>query len=67
MFGAALGARISKEINVGDYLLIAETIGDEGYEGSRSDPPLKVLAETVVELSSPDKVVMGEGSRLTAP
>lgn len=52
---------ISKEINVGDYLLIAETVGDEGYEGSRSDPPLKVLAETVVELSSPDKVVMGRG------
>jgi transglutaminase-like putative cysteine protease len=52
---------ISKEINVGDYILIAETIGDDRYEGSRSDPPLKVLAETVVELSSPDRVIMGRG------
>ena len=50
---------ISKEINVGDYIIIAETIGDDKYEGSISDPPLKVLAETIIELSCPDKVIMG--------
>ncbi len=52
---------ISKDVNVGDYILIAETFGDDVYESSRSDPPLKVLAETVVELSSPEKVIMGRG------
>ena len=50
---------VSKEINVGDYLIIAETVGDDKYEGSTSDPPLRVLAETTVELSCPEKVVMG--------
>jgi len=47
------------EIMVGDYNLIAHTLETWSYRESWSDPPIKVVAETVVTINGPRQVYMG--------
>jgi len=47
------------EIMVGDYNLIAHTLETPNYKESWSDPPLKVMAETVVKITGPRQVYQG--------
>ncbi len=47
------------EIMVGDYNLIAHTLETRSYRESWSDPPIKVVAETVVTINGPRQVYMG--------
>ena len=47
------------EIMVGDYNLIAHTLETPNYKESWSDPPIKVMAETVVKITGPRQVYQG--------
>ena len=47
------------EIVVGDYNLIAHTLETPNYKESWSDPPIKVMAETVVKITGPRQVYQG--------
>ncbi|MBA7475977.1 hypothetical protein ES707_11352 [subsurface metagenome] len=46
-------------ITVGDYFVDAHTLGDSRYNGSWSDPPIKVVSKTDILLTAPDKVIAG--------
>ncbi len=48
----------SAELEVGDYMLVAYTIGDGAYKGSWSDPPIRIMTETevLIEASGPKYV-----------
>jgi transglutaminase-like putative cysteine protease len=43
----------------GYYLVQAHTLGNQFYNGSWSDPPLKVVTKSEVTLYAPDKVITG--------
>jgi transglutaminase-like putative cysteine protease len=47
------------EILVGDYDLIAHSLETAYYLESYSDPPIKVIAETIVEITGPSQVYEG--------
>jgi len=48
----------SAELEVGDYQLVAYTIGNGAYKGSWSDPPIRIMTETeaFIEASGPAHV-----------
>jgi len=46
-------------ISNGYYLIQAHTLGDYVYNGSWSDPPLKVVTKTDIVLSMPEKAIAG--------
>jgi transglutaminase-like putative cysteine protease len=48
------------EILVGDYNLIAHTLETLNYRESWSDPPIKVMAETIVKITGPRQVYQGK-------
>ena len=48
------------EILVGDYNLIAHTLETLKYRESWSDPPIKVMAETIVKITGPRQVYQGK-------
>jgi len=48
------------EILVGDYNLIAHTLETRNYKESWSDPPIKVMAETIVKITGPRQVYQGK-------
>jgi transglutaminase-like putative cysteine protease len=48
------------EIQVGDYNLIAHTLETINYRESWSDPPIKVMAETIVKITGPRQVYQGK-------
>ena len=48
------------EILVGDYNLIAHTLETLKYKESWSDPPIKVMAETIVKITGPRQVYQGK-------
>ncbi len=48
------------EILVGDYNLIAHTLETLHYRESWSDPPIKVMAETIVKITGPRQVYQGK-------
>lgn len=50
---------IPRCIEVGDYLVEVDTTGNDVYNGSSSDPPLRILTETSIDLTAPEKVVAG--------
>ncbi|HXX87090.1 MAG TPA: transglutaminase domain-containing protein, partial [Candidatus Acidoferrum sp.] len=50
---------VSKDIQVGNYLIIAHAIGNSQYQDSWSDPPISIMAETSLAVTSPSKVIMG--------
>ena len=43
----------------GYYLVQAHTLGDHRYNGSWSDPPLKVVTQSELTLEAPEKVITG--------
>ena len=47
------------DILVGDYNLIAHTLETRNYRESWSDPPIKVMAETIVTITGPRQVYQG--------
>ncbi|MBS7657522.1 hypothetical protein KEJ33_06335, partial [Candidatus Bathyarchaeota archaeon] len=47
------------DLIVGDYFLVAQTIENDRYEGSWSDPPIKIMARTELVLSAPREVAVG--------
>lgn len=42
----------SADLEVGDYMLVAYTIGNNVYKGSWSDPPIRIMAETEVYIEA---------------
>jgi len=46
-------------ISVGDYLIQAHTLGNNRYNESWSDPPLRVVSETQIDFTLPKKVISG--------
>jgi len=56
---------IPLNITVGDYFVIAETIGGGRYLGSRSDPQVKVVAKTYISASCPEKAIAGRSFRIS--
>ena len=48
------------EILVGEYNLIAHTLETPSYKESYSDPPIRVMARTLVKLSGPVQVYQGK-------
>jgi len=54
----------SVDLEVGDYMLVAHTIGNEVYEGSWSDPPIRIMAETEVSIKAPRRAHVGESITL---
>jgi transglutaminase-like putative cysteine protease len=51
---------VTPEIRVGDYNLIAHTLETINYRESWSDPPIKVMAETIVKITGPRQVYQGK-------
>jgi transglutaminase-like putative cysteine protease len=49
-------APVSDQIAVGNYQLLAHSLGGIKYEHSWSDPPIKITTETRINLNVPDKV-----------
>ena len=43
----------------GYYLVQAHTLGDHRYNGSWSDPPLKVVTQSELSIEAPEKVITG--------
>jgi hypothetical protein len=43
----------------GYYLVQAHTLGDHRYNGSWSDPPLKVVTQSELTIEAPEKVITG--------
>lgn len=54
-----LTCNLPYNITVGDYFVDAHTLGDSRYNGSWSDPPIKVVSKTDILLTAPDKVIAG--------
>ena len=50
----------SPDLEVGDYMLVAHSLGDAIYEESWSDPPIKIVAETQLLLEAPGRAHTGE-------
>jgi hypothetical protein len=50
----------STEIDVGDYMLVAHSLGNEFFEGSWSDPPIRIIAETEAVLDAPSYSYVGK-------
>jgi transglutaminase-like putative cysteine protease len=48
------------ELIVGDYNLVAHTLGNREYKESWSDPPIKIIAQTQVRVSGPNRVYTGK-------
>jgi hypothetical protein len=53
-------AMISNQTNVGNYQLLAHSLGGIRYEHSWSDPPIKISTETRIDLSVPERVNISE-------
>ncbi|RLI23979.1 hypothetical protein DRO58_08010, partial [Candidatus Bathyarchaeota archaeon] len=47
------------DMKVGDYHVVAHTIGDEKYEDSESDPTVTVKAEVEIKLEVPEWWILG--------
>ncbi|HEY3421336.1 MAG TPA: SdrD B-like domain-containing protein [Methanomassiliicoccales archaeon] len=50
---------IPDELQLGNYQLIARSLGDSTYKPSESDPAVKVTDDTKLITDSPDRVIMG--------
>ena len=50
----------SPDLEVGDYLLVAHTLGNAVYEDSWSDPPIRIIAETEVVIDAPNRAHVGD-------
>jgi len=55
-----ISCEASPSLKVGDYMLVAHTIGDAVYEESWSDPDIKIMTETVVTLQPPGDAYVGD-------
>jgi hypothetical protein len=53
--------RVGKEVQVGEYWVVARSWGTSTHAGSWSDPKLRVLSATSITLSTPTKAVVGLG------
>jgi len=51
---------VPKEVEVGDYYVVAHSLGNEVYADSWSDPMIRVVSETSLLLSAPSRVLVGE-------
>jgi len=64
-----IAIRIGENMDVGDYHVVAQTLGNSSYEGSWSDPVLRVMSESSLSLEAPSRVLVGRpfrvGGRLT--
>jgi hypothetical protein len=50
----------TKDMEVGDYDLVAHTLKNREYGESYSDPPITVMSETSVKITGPRQVYMGK-------
>ena len=50
----------SKDMEVGDYDLVAHTLKNREYGESYSDPPITVMSETAVKITGPRQVYSGK-------
>ncbi len=48
------------DLEVGDYMLVAHTLGNAVYEDSWSDPPIRIIAETEVTIDAPSSAYVGK-------
>jgi hypothetical protein len=53
--------RVGKEVQVGEYWVVARSWGTSTHAGSWSDPKLRVLSATSIALSAPTRAVVGLG------
>ena len=59
----SIEATVSDQINVGNYQLLAHSLGGIRYDHSWSDPQIKITTNTRISLSIPEKVkIAGPGS-----
>jgi transglutaminase-like putative cysteine protease len=50
---------VDVNVQVGEYQVVANTLGDLQYGSSWSDPEIRIMAETSVSLLFPSEVIMG--------
>jgi transglutaminase-like putative cysteine protease len=62
----SLSCQVPKDVNVGNYQVIATTQGNSIYNGSESDPVLQVNAKTQINISPFDSAVAGRPFSITA-
>jgi transglutaminase-like putative cysteine protease len=62
----SITTEIPATVSVGDYQVVAKTLGDDEYSGSQSDPTLTVNAQTLIRTESADQAVIDEPFSLTA-
>jgi transglutaminase-like putative cysteine protease len=51
---------VPKEVEVGDYYVVAHSLGNEMYADSWSDPMIKVVSETSLLLTAPSRALVGK-------
>ena len=61
-----INCTVPKMLPVGPYLIEAHSLGSEQYTGSSSDPPIRVLADTVLRLDLPEKILTDQSLSVNA-
>jgi transglutaminase-like putative cysteine protease len=62
----SLSCQVPKDVNVGNYQVVATTQGNSIYNGSESDPVLQVNAKTQISISPTDSAIVGRPFSITA-
>lgn len=57
--GFAITCEVSKDVEVGDYHVVAHSLGNQTYGESWSDPKIKIVSGTSLSLSGPNRVLTG--------
>ncbi len=55
----SISCYVDVDVQVGEYQVVANTLGNLQYGDSWSDPQIMIMAETSVSLSFPSEVIMG--------
>ncbi len=62
----SITSNVSKLVSVGNYQVVAKTIGNEAYSGSDSDPALTINSQTKINATTTGQVEAGKSFNLVA-
>jgi hypothetical protein len=62
----SITSNVSKLVSVGNYQVVAKTIGNEAYSGSDSDPTLTINSQTKINAATTGQVEAGKSFNLVA-
>lgn len=62
----SITSNVSTSISVGNYQVVAKTIGNDAYNGSESDPALTINSQTKINAATTGQVEAGKSFNLVA-